>query len=59
MYSYLQARLTWKWRKKLTDMLHTEYFAGINYYLVTPLFMPQAPALCRLTRLTGHAAPCF
>lgn len=33
-YGYLQARLTWKWRKKLTDKLHAEYFHGINYYLI-------------------------
>jgi ABC-type uncharacterized transport system fused permease/ATPase subunit len=34
IYGYLQARLTWKWRKKLTDRLQTEYFAGLNYYLI-------------------------
>ena len=33
-YGYLQARLTWKWRKKLTDKLQAEYFHGINYYLI-------------------------
>ena len=31
-YSYLQARLTWKWRKKLTDLFHSKYFSGFNYY---------------------------
>ena len=31
---YLQARLTWKWKKKLTHMLHDLYFKGINYYLI-------------------------
>ena len=34
IYSYLQARLTWKWRTKLTNILHREYFGGINYYLI-------------------------
>ena len=33
-YSYLQARLTWKWRKKLTDTIQAEYFSGLNYYLI-------------------------
>lgn len=33
-YGYLQARLTWKWRKKLTEKLQAEYFHGINYYLI-------------------------
>jgi hypothetical protein len=31
---YLQARLTWKWKKKLTHHLHDLYFKGINYYLI-------------------------
>ena len=35
-YSYLQARLTWKWRGKLTRLMHAQYFAGINYYLIGP-----------------------
>ena len=26
MYSFLQSRLTWKWRKKLTKVLHDKYF---------------------------------
>jgi ABC-type uncharacterized transport system fused permease/ATPase subunit len=33
-YSYLQARLTWKWRRKLTELLHQEYFSGMCYYLI-------------------------
>eukprot|EP01047_Picozoa_sp_COSAG01_P034196 COSAG01_NODE_2556_length_7460_cov_14.297786_8_plen_590_part_00 len=33
-YSYLQARLTWKWRRKLTELLHKEYFSGMCYYLI-------------------------
>ena len=32
LYGYLQARLTWKWRKKLTDLFHSKYFSGFNYY---------------------------
>ena len=32
LYSYLQARLTWKWRKKLTRLFHNKYFQGFNYY---------------------------
>jgi ABC-type uncharacterized transport system fused permease/ATPase subunit len=32
--SYLQARLTWKWKNKLTHTLHDLYFKGINYYLI-------------------------
>ena len=34
LYGYLQARLTWKWRRKLTDLLHEQYFAGMCYYLI-------------------------
>jgi ABC-type uncharacterized transport system fused permease/ATPase subunit len=34
-YGYLQARLTWKWRAKLTDKLQAEYFSGLNYYLIS------------------------
>ena len=33
-YSYCQARLTWKWKTKLTHRLHDLYFSGINYYLI-------------------------
>lgn len=33
-YSYCQARLTWKWKRKLTHRLHDLYFQGINYYLI-------------------------
>eukprot|EP01051_Picozoa_sp_SAG22_P012765 SAG22_NODE_1357_length_4629_cov_10.880922_4_plen_178_part_00 len=32
LYGYLQARLTWKWRKKLTELFHDKYFKGFNYY---------------------------
>ena len=32
VYGYLQARLTWKWRKKLTVLFHEKYFSGFNYY---------------------------
>jgi ABC-type uncharacterized transport system fused permease/ATPase subunit len=34
VYSFLQSRLTWKWRKKLTRILHERYFDGMNYYWV-------------------------
>ena len=34
IYSFLQSRLTWKWRKKLTTVLHDKYFDGMNYYWV-------------------------
>ena len=32
IYSYQQARLTWKWRLKLTELFHKKYFSGFNYY---------------------------
>ena len=34
LYGYLQARLTWKWRRKLTLMCHDAYFSGLNYYMI-------------------------
>jgi ABC-type uncharacterized transport system fused permease/ATPase subunit len=34
VYSFLQSRLTWKWRHKLTAVLHDKYFDGMNYYWV-------------------------
>eukprot|EP01049_Picozoa_sp_SAG25_P007724 SAG25_NODE_648_length_6205_cov_2.314609_3_plen_107_part_00 len=34
LYSYLQARLTWKWRMKLTDHVHRAYFKNKAYYFV-------------------------
>jgi hypothetical protein len=33
-YSFLQARLTWKWRVKLTRAVHERYFTSMNYYLL-------------------------
>ena len=41
VFGYLQARLSWKWRYKLTNLFHEKYFAGMNYYwcVVTPLRM--------------------
>ena len=30
-YSYLQARLTWKWRNKLTRVCHEKYFRDMNW----------------------------
>ena len=34
LYSYLQARLTWKWRYRLTDHVHSLYFRNKAYYFV-------------------------
>lgn len=34
VYGYLQARLTWKWRRKLTNLCHDKYFDGMNYYSI-------------------------
>ena len=31
---YLQARLTWKWRYKLTDHVHSLYFRNKAYYFI-------------------------
>ena len=36
VYGFFQSRLTWKWRGKLTRLMHAQYFAGINYYLIGP-----------------------
>ena len=34
LYSYLQSRLTWKWRFKLTDHAHSLYFKSKAYYFI-------------------------
>eukprot|EP01050_Picozoa_sp_SAG11_P003030 SAG11_NODE_163_length_13928_cov_29.869188_5_plen_252_part_00 len=34
VYGLLNARLTWKWRNKMTKVLHDKYFDGMNYYLI-------------------------
>jgi ABC-type uncharacterized transport system fused permease/ATPase subunit len=34
LYSYLQARLTWKWRYKLTTHVHDAYFQNKAYYFI-------------------------
>ena len=34
VYGYFQTRLSWKWRRKLTDLLHQRYFRGMCYYLI-------------------------
>jgi ABC-type uncharacterized transport system fused permease/ATPase subunit len=34
MYNYLQQRLNWKWRVKLTKTMHDKYFANMNYYFM-------------------------
>ena len=43
VYSYLQARLTWKWRVKLTTLLHEKYFAGNAFYLLGPGAKANSP----------------
>ena len=40
-YSYLQARLTWKWRNKLTRVCHEKYFRDMNYYFIGEGVRPQ------------------
>jgi ABC-type uncharacterized transport system fused permease/ATPase subunit len=34
VYNWMQQRLNWKWRQKLTKVLHEKYFANMNYYFV-------------------------
>jgi ABC-type uncharacterized transport system fused permease/ATPase subunit len=34
LYSYLQARITWKWRGKLTDHVHDAYFSAKAFYFI-------------------------
>ena len=34
LYGLLQSRLTWKWKNKMTKILHDKYFDGMNYYLI-------------------------
>lgn len=34
IYNYLQQRLNWKWRVKLTKTVHEKYFANMNYYFM-------------------------
>ena len=34
LYSYLQARLTWKWQHRLTDHVHSLYFRNKAYYFI-------------------------
>lgn len=43
VYAYLEARLTWKWRGKLTRLLHEKYFAGMNYYMMGPGAKADSP----------------
>ena len=51
-YSYLQARLTWKWRNKLTRVCHEKYFRDMNYYFIGEGVRPQ-----RTFRLAGVKLP--
>jgi ABC-type uncharacterized transport system fused permease/ATPase subunit len=34
VYGLLNSRLTWKWKAKMTKILHDKYFDGMNYYLI-------------------------
>ena len=43
LYAYLEARLTWKWRVKLTAVLHEKYFSGMSYYLLGPGAKADSP----------------
>ena len=36
VYSFLESRLTWKWKRKLTMLLHEKYFDDKAYYLIGP-----------------------
>eukprot|EP01052_Picozoa_sp_SAG31_P012965 SAG31_NODE_770_length_12217_cov_2.855174_1_plen_151_part_00 len=33
-YSFMQARLTWKWRNKLTGLIHGAYFQRSTFYFI-------------------------
>ena len=55
LYSYLQARLTWKWRRKLTDLLHKQYFAGMCFYVSTYLSLVRV--MTAFSRLKMLALP--
>lgn len=33
-FRYFQARLTWKWRYRMTNTLHGLYFSNMNYYFI-------------------------
>ena len=30
VYGFVHSRMSWKWRKKMTDLVHKNYFTGIN-----------------------------
>jgi ABC-type uncharacterized transport system fused permease/ATPase subunit len=34
-YQYIQARISWKWRRKLLGLLHDKYFDGMRYYQIS------------------------
>lgn len=36
VYSHLESRLTWKWKRKLTRLLHEKYFDDKAFYLIGP-----------------------
>ena len=42
VYSHLQSRLTWSWKRKLTKLLHEKYFCNNAYYLIGPGGGPDA-----------------
>eukprot|EP01051_Picozoa_sp_SAG22_P009762 SAG22_NODE_837_length_6911_cov_4.576629_6_plen_327_part_00 len=33
-FGYFKARMTWKWRYKMTHLLHAKYFSKMNYYFI-------------------------
>ena len=53
LYSYLQARLTWKWRKKLTDHVHDAYFQN-NHDLPSWEASIDAGQLARGVQILAH-----
>ena len=34
IFRYFQARLTWKWRYRMTEILHNSYFSNMNFYFI-------------------------
>eukprot|EP01052_Picozoa_sp_SAG31_P016799 SAG31_NODE_1126_length_9767_cov_5.580058_8_plen_131_part_00 len=33
-FGFFKARMTWKWRYKMTQLLHAKYFSKMNYYFI-------------------------
>jgi ABC-type uncharacterized transport system fused permease/ATPase subunit len=63
LYSYLQARLTWKWRHKLTDHVHSLYFRNKSYYFISnigdKLTDPDQRIVGDLARTAQTFSDCF